>query len=117
MEETPIPSEQKKPYWQRIPPEALARLRERELYLKEVDPATKTEFKELAKVFFGNSYGSTLKYLVDCNKAMGISQSEELAQKVELMAESIAQIQAQIDALKTEPERKPRKMNDGTVKL
>ena len=103
--------------WNRLPPEAIERIKEKRLLISDIEKDTKEDFKLLAKTYFNNNYAPTIKYLLDCNKSLNASTQEETIAKIDILAEQIAQLENKINALKEEPQVKPRKINDGSTRM
>ena len=67
------------------------------IHITDVPKETKTRFKEIAEKEFSNHYGWTLKWLIDFRDGILSSPNQNLSDKIDLLADEIANIKQTFD--------------------
>ena len=78
------------------------RIAETSIHISNIPKEVKTRFMELAKSEFKNDYALTLKWLLDYRDGLLTSPNEELASRIDLIAEEFLKIKSEMKKEKPE---------------
>ncbi len=89
--------------------------KKRTIWINRLPPKSKQEFLKLADDEFEGDWGMTLKWLLDFRKGLLSNPNEQLAGRIDVLADKIINIE---NSLKPEKEEEPQgpRAADGSIK-
>ena len=99
--------------------EQISRIKEKvgktSLYVSRIPEKTKTRFIEVANAEFEGDYGMLIKWLLDFRDGILTSPNEQLADRIDLLAEQLNSVQLELNKPKGQ-EKEIRTINDRILK-
>lgn len=89
------------------------RVSETSIHISDVHKDVKTKFMQLAKEYFKNHYGITLKYLIDVANGLQLSPQHELLVRIETLEKQVESLKNKSEL--EEPEQRIIKMANGKI--